>query len=152
MHTIARIVLSIAVAILLAACAGRQAHERMAARLDAYETVAGAPVDSFRYFSFWSWEALGEDKLAVYTRPNEAYLIDVFEPCEDLRFASAIAITSSINRVYARFDTIRPLRGGVSNIAIDCRIEQIRPVDVRELKAVVREQRAVEAIEREAQE
>lgn len=126
----------IAGTVLLAACATNRT-ERTAEQLQRYLDAAGEPVPSFRYFSFNSWTPLGKEHLAVWTRPREAWLIQVMPLCHDLEFAHNIALTSSINRVYARFDKII-----VSNYT--CRIQAIRPIDVaklRDLQKAAREQR-----------
>jgi hypothetical protein len=56
------------------------AQQRALARYDAY---AGRPVKSFTWLGhFDSWEPLGKDRLLVYTKPNEAYLLKVSGPCD----------------------------------------------------------------------
>jgi hypothetical protein len=126
----------IAATLLFAACATNRT-ERTAEQLQRYLDAAGEPVPSFRYFSFHAWTPLGKDYLAVWTKPREAWLIQLMPLCHDLEFAHSIALTSSLNRVYARFDKI---------IVRDytCRIQAIRPIDVtrlRDLQNAAREQR-----------
>lgn len=126
----------IAAALFLSACATHRS-ERTAAQLQRYLDAAGEPVPSFRYFSFNSWTPLGKEHLAVWTKPREAWLIQVMPVCPDLDFAQNIALTSSMNRVYARFDKIM-----LHNYT--CRIQSIRPIDVaklRDLQQEAREQR-----------
>ena len=123
-------------AILLSACAGNPA-QRADEQLQRYLAVAGAPVKSFRYFSFNSWTPLGREHLVVWTKPREAWLIQVKPLCQDLNFAQSIALTSSLNRVYARFDKVL-----VRDYT--CRIDSIRPIDVgalKDLQRAAREQR-----------
>jgi hypothetical protein len=112
----------------LTACASVGPRERMAARLEEFERHAGAPVKDFRLWNMDSWEALGPETLAVWTRPNEAWLLTVDLPCRDLEFANAIALTSSVGRVHSRFDSVVFEHQR-------CRITEIRPVDGRALKA-----------------
>ena len=125
--------LMLSAVLLLAACATNYA-ERTQAQLQRYEAAAGEPVNSFRYFTFNSWSALGKEHVAVWTRPNEAWLLKLRPICPDLEFAQRIALTSSLSRVYARFDKV--LVGD-----FECRIESIRPVDVKLLKDLQREAR-----------
>jgi hypothetical protein len=67
----------------------------------------------------------------VWTRPSEAYLIEVLPPCEDLRFATRIGITSMLHTVYSRRLDYVKVHGW------RCAIEQIRPVDYARLQCEV---------------
>jgi hypothetical protein len=124
-------VLIIAAAVALGACArvGQEYASRLDARQQAYAAAAGAPVNSFRYFSLWSWEPLSDEQLAVYTRANEAWLLDLDGKCRNLQFTNHIGLTSSASEVSARFDRVITGRADAP-----CFIKQIRPVDVARLK------------------
>ncbi|MBS7456164.1 DUF6491 family protein [Coralloluteibacterium stylophorae] len=142
------LVLSATIAV-AAGCSSISPRDRDAARLAEYEAAAGAPVDSFRYFSLSSWEPLGDRALAVHTSPRQAWLLEVSGPCNELPYTPAIGLTSSVNTVSARFDSVLTGRR-----EIPCRIERIRPVDVAQLREIARRsddmQRTVEARERPA--
>lgn len=127
---------------LLAACSSTPVGQRQAERDAIYEAAAGAPVKSFRYLDLYSWEALGDHSLAVYTRPSEAWLLDLDGPCPNLQFVNAIAITSFASEVSARFDKVVAGRG------IPCIIGQIRPIDVKRLKKALKEQREIHSMPR----
>jgi hypothetical protein len=116
--------------VLLAACArvGKDYTARLAARQQAYAVAAGAPVDSFHYFSLWSWEPLSDTELAVYTRSNEAWLLDLDGKCRNLQFTNHIGLTSSAGTVSAKFD--RVITGPAD---APCFIKQVRPVDIAKL-------------------
>lgn len=129
---------------LLAGCSSVPYAQRASQRQAAYAAAAGAPVRSFRFFSLYSWEPLGRDQLAVYTRPNEAWLLDV-GGCTDLEFTNAIGLTSNLHEVSVRFDKVLTGRRD-----FPCTIERIRPVDVAKLKTVQHEQRRIEAAARPA--
>ena len=95
---------------------------------------AGESVDHFRYFgSINGWTPLGDSALAVWTRPSEAWLLDLSGTCQDLAFTNAIGVTSTMNRVSARFDKV--LVRNRSSISIPCHIQQIRPLDVKAIRA-----------------
>ncbi|MDQ1093835.1 hypothetical protein QE400_003248 [Xanthomonas sacchari] len=50
-------------------------------RLALYRAHAGAPVRDFQYFNQLNgWTALGDSALAVWTRPNQAYLLEFAGP------------------------------------------------------------------------
>lgn len=131
--------------VLLAACSSAPIQQRMNERLALYTAAAGAPVRSFRFLELYSWEALGDSNLAVYTRPNEAWLLDLDGPCPNLTFANAIAITSFANEVSARFDKV------IAGRSIPCIIGQIRPIDVSKLKKALKEQHEIRSAPRPEQ-
>lgn len=118
----------------LAACSSSGPRATDAERLAFYEAHAGEPVNSFRMFGrLHGWTSLGTEALTVWTRPNEAFLLNV-TPCQDLPFAHTITISNFANTVSARFDTVTPIGAGVSqNARFPCRITQIRPIDVKAL-------------------
>ena len=68
---------ALALAALTAGCSSVPYAQRVQQRQAAYAAAAGAPVRSFNYFSLYSWEPLSDTELAVYTRPNQAYLLDL---------------------------------------------------------------------------
>jgi len=136
-----RLILAAVASFALGACAS-DARLRDADRLAMYRAHAGAPVDSFHYFgSLSGWTPLGDSALALWTRPKQAYLLEIAGPCPDLEFAQAISLSQQFGRVYARFDKVIP-RGTPGAAPIPCHIERIRPLDVQAIKAAEREARA----------
>lgn len=131
--------------LLLTACSSVNLARRESDRKAAYNAAAGAPVSHFRFFDLYSWEPLGDSALAVYTRPREAWLLDLYASCRNLRFAQSIGLTSNIHQVSVRYDKV--LTGPAE---VPCTIAKIRPVDVAKLKAVQQEQRKIEAEPRPA--
>ena len=128
-----------ALATSLAACATDVA-QRDADKLALYEAHAGAPVDKFRYFgSLNGWTPLGDEAIAVWTRPNEAWLLRLSGPCPDIEFTPAISITNTFGQVSVPFDkVIVHSRGAVT---VPCHITQIRPLDVKAIKQAERTNR-----------
>lgn len=113
------------------ACAGCSTLARRPAdaKLAFYSAHAGAPVDGFRSLGrFDNWEPLGNEALAVWTRPNEAWLLELYGPCDGLDFSIAIGLTDHVGRVEAGFDDV--LVSHPSPIHVPCRIRSIRPLDV----------------------
>jgi hypothetical protein len=138
MHRIA--ILACAAMLALAACATNPT-QREADKLALYEANAGAPVDSFRYYgSINGWTPLGDEAIAVWSRPSEAWLLDLAGPCPDLDYARAITLTNTFGKVSARFDKVLVL--GRSAIDIPCVIRQIRPLDVKAIRQAERDARA----------
>ncbi|HEY0334994.1 MAG TPA: DUF6491 family protein [Stenotrophomonas sp.] len=128
-------------AVLLAGCSTTNLSDDE--RLSLYRGHAGAPVKDFQYFgSLNGWTNLGDTALAVWTKPGTAYLLELTGPCNDLDYAPAISITNMMGRVSARFDDVIVV-GGPRSIRMPCRINTIRPLDVKSLK--VSEQQLREA-------
>ncbi len=139
-----------ALVLAVAACSSMP-KQTDAERLDMYRTHAGEPVKDFRYFgSLNGWTPLGDQALAVWTRPNEAYLLELTAHCMDLNFAPAIRITNMMGSVSARFDDVIVHGGGAGVGRVPCRIDQIRPLDVKGLREAQREMREAQVVEREA--
>jgi hypothetical protein len=120
---------------LLAACSGIPLKQRQDERRARYEAYAGAPVERFTYLGRYdSWQPIGTNELVVWTTINQAYLITVAPPCENLEFANRIGLTSTASTVSARFDFVKVGRQW------RCPIEQIRPVDYLRMKQEMRKE------------
>lgn len=120
----------------LAACsAGIPLRQDPEAVRNRYEAYAGAAVDHFTWLGRYDgWEALGPDELVLFTSVNSAYLLKVSPPCNDLRGAERVGLTSTGGAVYARLDSVTT-RGW------RCRILQIRKLDYRRMQADLRRAR-----------
>lgn len=117
----------------LAGCASDGGpREREAEKLALYEQFAGEPVKDFAFWRLDRWDVLGDYDLAVWTTLNDAYLIRVSKPCSGMSFANTVAVTSTQNRVHARFDAVLFEQQR-------CRISEIRPVDGKAYKAARRD-------------
>ena len=119
-------------------------------RLALYRAHAGEPVKSFRYFgSLNGWTELGDSALAVWTKPAEAWLLNLSGPCPDLSFAPAISITNMMGQVSARFDRVI-VHGSGPMAHVPCRIDTIQPLDVKAVRASEKELREAKISERAA--
>jgi hypothetical protein len=122
-------------AALLAACSGIPLKEREPAERARIKSYAGQPLRHFSWFGrFDGWKAVSRDEALIWTTPAKAYLLKVQSPCEDLRFATRIGLTSTLNAVYSRYDHVT-VRGR------QCRIELIRPVDYGRMRADLQRER-----------
>ena len=116
----------------LAGCATNRPDD--ATMLAMYRAHAGQPVKSISLFGHINgWTPIGDSALAVWTRPSEAYLLELDGPCYDLEYTPFIALTSTLNRVSARFDKVLVRDRDV--VSIPCRINTIRPLDVTAIRA-----------------
>ncbi|HVI24582.1 MAG TPA: DUF6491 family protein [Xanthomonadaceae bacterium] len=129
------------IALALGACAsGRELETNQ--KLALYRANAGEPVSAFRYLGRMDrWESLGDRALAVWTRPREAWLLELGAPCPGLNFAIAIGLTSHTGQVSARFDDVL-VPDATPNVP--CRIQTIRPLDVDALRAAGQDRRAAD--------
>ena len=129
----------------LAACASAPARrEADLAQQALYRSHAGAPVRSFHFFGrIDSWTPLGDRSVVVWTRPTEAWLLDLYGPCNGLDYTPVIGLTSMSGTVSARFDKVLVRDPGAINLP--CNISTIRPIDVTALKAAQREAREAKA-------
>jgi len=135
-NTLSRALLPALLVASAASCASSPAQDD-SAKLALYRSHAGAPVPSFHFFGrLDSWTPLGDSAVAVWTRPNEAYLLTLFGPCNDLEFTPFIGLTSSAGTVSARFDKV--LVRDTGSINMPCTIQQIQPLDVKALKQAER--------------
>jgi hypothetical protein len=133
-------ILALLLAPMLAACATDRA-QRDASQLALYRAHAGEPVRSFHFFGHIdSWTPLGDRAVAVWTRPTEAWLLELDGPCNDLEYTPVIGLTSSSGTVSSRFDKV--LVKDTGGIQLPCFIRTIRPLDVAALKAAERAARA----------
>ena len=123
---------SLLLAVTASACASTGMSD--SDKLATYRAHAGEPVSSFRYFgSINGWTSLGDEAIAVWTRPSEAWLLELTGPCPDIEYAPMIGVTSQFNRVSAKFDKVIA-QGGGATMRFPCRIETIRPLDVKAIR------------------
>jgi hypothetical protein len=151
---IAQLGLTLALAAMVAACSNTP-RPSAAERLEAFRANAGEPVSSFSMLGrrFSSWSSLGNQALAVWTRPGQAYLLELNSPCLDLNFATAISISNMMGRVSSGFDSVY-VRGGLNSpMRLPCRINSIRPVNVAALRQTNGDsEEGAEVIDRPAEE
>jgi hypothetical protein len=106
-------------------------------RLVFYRAHAGAPVASFRSLGRLDrWESLGDGVLAVWTRPNEAWLLDLYGACPELEYSIAIGLTEHVGMVEAGSDEVRIVNPSPGHVG--CTIRTIRPLDVDAIRSADR--------------
>ncbi|HXQ30727.1 MAG TPA: DUF6491 family protein [Steroidobacteraceae bacterium] len=122
-------------ALLVAGCAGGTLRREANERLEDYLSYAGPPVDSFRFFRLYGWQAVGPTRLVIWSTAFDAYLVTVQEPCPRLEFVQRIGVTSTI-------ETVSTLESIVLRDHERCPITQIRPIDLKRMNADRAAQRA----------
>ena len=146
-----RLCLLLVLGFTLVACATTP-KQSDAEKLALHRAQAGEPVKDFRYFgSLNGWTPLGDSALVVWTKPSEAFLLELYGPCSGLDFAPAITLSNTMGHVSARFDSVSVRGGGSSHMDIPCRIQTIRPLDVKGLKQAQQELREAKVVERPAE-
>jgi hypothetical protein len=53
-----------------------------------------------------SWSVVGEDTLILWATPHRPYLVRLFRPSPELRFAHSIGVTSFGSQIHAKFDAV----------------------------------------------
>ncbi len=129
-------------AFITAACTGIPRRDRDQEALEQYMKYAGPPVDHITYLgSYDGWQAVGQYQIVLWAGINDAYLITVNPPCENLRFAQRIIVTQSANTIYSKLDAVL-VKGW------RCQIGEIRPINYLQMRRDLREQRAREKAQR----
>jgi hypothetical protein len=123
-----RIVIAAFFAALLAACASGPPRVQTNETLERYLAYAGAPVGRFTSFNLHSWESVADDSIVLRTGVNEAYLLTLLGPCSELNFATRIRVVSHMPSSVSKLDRIIVGRDS-------CMIKEIRPIDVKQMKA-----------------
>ena len=104
-----------AVAASAALAAGAHAAPAAEAAVDAeIELDAGdvrltslVPVESIPSFGrLHSWSVVDDDSLIIWATPFRPYLVELFRPSPELKFAVSIGVTSFGSRIHARFDSV----------------------------------------------
>jgi hypothetical protein len=119
--------LALVIAALLATSvsASSARYEERTAQVLAY---AGAPVSSIRFMGMHEWEPLGDHSLLLWENNNRAYFVDLDPICNDVRWEMKVAVVAHGLSLDSKFDKVL-----VGNRT--CMIGEIRPVDVKGLKA-----------------
>ncbi|MEY2865977.1 MAG: hypothetical protein RIQ43_3 [Pseudomonadota bacterium] len=107
---------------------------KMEQRLEFVTRFASEPKSSVPFARSYDFEPLGRHTLLLYESMNRAYLVEIEDFCPDLPTAMAIGVENKTSTLNAKFDALRI--GGRS-----CRIQQIRPVDVKAMKTAQKAER-----------
>ena len=134
---------AISAVLLLAGCAtGRLSDTE---RLALYQQHAGAPVNQIRYLDPMGWDRIDDQHVVLQMRPNESWLLRLSGPCLQWSGGSPfIGLSSFGGMTLSRFDKV--IAPGSQQLS--CLIQEIRPLDVKALKAAekaLREQGAAQA-------
>lgn len=134
-----KIMLVVAALLSMAACASRGPTD--ADHLAMILAHAGEPVPKIRNYNAMGWSRVDDEHVLLNMRPSETWLLRLSGPCLDWGSGSPVlGLTSQGPYVMARLDRVL-----VNGSPISCRIEEIRAVDTKALRAtesVVRDQAA----------
>jgi hypothetical protein len=121
-----RLTIAVVTVAAMAACASTGMHRKDEPQFK-YVDYAGEPIDDFTTFGLDSWSAVSRNQVVVWDSVNRAYLLTVWDSCRDLKFANTIAVTST-SRTVSKFEKVLVERDS-------CPIQEIRPIDVKQMKA-----------------
>ncbi len=93
---------------------------------------------SFRFPNLYSWTPLSDQQVAVYSRPDQTWLLDFGGGCQGISFVNSIGLTSSINQSTVGFDKVLTGRNNFPRPST-----RIRPIDMKGLKAMEQAQRQI---------
>lgn len=92
---------------------------------------AGEPVRQIRNLNAMGWERVDDEHVLLSMRPTETWLLRVSGPCLDWgRGSPVLALSSQGPYVMAKLDRIL-----INGSPVSCRIEEIRPVNSRAMRA-----------------
>ena len=113
----------------LSACATNRMSDTD--RLARYQAHAGEPVKQIRNTNAMGWDRVDDQHIVRNMRPTESWLLTVSGPCLDWgRGWPVLRLSSTGPYVIAKFDRILTEGSPAS-----CRIEEIRPIDVKAMRA-----------------
>ncbi len=138
-----KIILAAASALMLASCASGLGRMSGAEASRQYIDYAGEPVERATSFRIDGWTPVSRNQLVLWTGVNEAYLLTVWDTCDDLQFANRIAVTSTGGSI-SKFEKVRVGRQ-------QCPIKLIQPIDIKQMKADRKMEREAEAAAKKAE-
>lgn len=86
------------------------------------------PVDQFAFPSLYKWQLAGADKVAVWSSADDAYLLTVETPCEQLQSTAQVGVTTQATQTVTR--QLDAVTAGSDR----CRILEIEPIDVQRME------------------
>ncbi|HOV95446.1 MAG TPA: DUF6491 family protein [Thermomonas sp.] len=117
------------VAAALSACASNRVSD--SDRLALYLSHAGAPVKQVRYLPPMSWDRIDDQHVVLELRPNESWMLRLAGPCLSWSSGSPFLKVETLNGMtLTPFDKVT-----VPGSQISCQIREIRPLDVKAIRA-----------------
>ena len=95
-----------------------------------YAAFAGPPVPEIRFTQLYNWQRTGDRTMMIWTKPSTAYLLTLRHNCDGLRGRVTVEI-GGVDGIEGR------LQAGSGDVIIGqmrCRVDQIQPVDLQEMK------------------
>lgn len=107
-------------------------------RLEVYGTNS-TPVESFRITELQGrmnrWSPIGDQALTVWGEDDQAYLLQLGEPCSGLATARSVALSNASGTVTPGKDSVQLKGPSKAGSAYYCRISSARRVDMDAVKA-----------------
>jgi len=115
--------------------AGAKQRESDEERIARYEQFAGEPIPQIKNFQLWRHELLDDNRVMVWGKPGQTYLLTFREPCTEISWARALGLSSTLGTVKADYDY-------VSARGQRCYIKTIRPVNERAMREAKKKAKA----------
>ena len=95
----------------------------------AYAT--GDQLQEIKFFQLYNWHRSTDKQVVLWTKPSEAYLIDLVHTCDALRGGNVVVEVGGVAGVPGRLRTNDDLFVG----QMKCRVAGIRALDLQAMKA-----------------
>ena len=118
-----RVAIAIATTLAATGCVVASAASIEGSRdIQKYEKAAGSDVQQMPASPLVDWQPLNDRSIAVWTASDKPWLVRVSQPCDGLKQADSVALTSSDGKVIVGTDAVKV---GTAQ----CKIASIQPVD-----------------------
>ena len=105
-------------------------------KLALYSSHAGAPVRDVLYRTPLNWEKIDDSHLLLQLRPTESWMLRLSGPCLEWAGSTPVIVIDNNDRqLTAGIDTISFNSINSPAAPMSCRIEEIRPVDLKAVRA-----------------
>ena len=95
----------------------------------AYAT--GEQLQEVKFFQLYNWHRSTDKQVVLWTKPSEAYLVDLVHDCDALRGGRVVIEVGGVAGVPGRLRTNDDLIVGPTK----CRVAGIRAIDLKAIKA-----------------
>ena len=107
------------------------AHAGGSARVDYSLYATGDQLQEIKFFQLYNWHRSTDKQVVLWTKPGEAYLVDLVHDCDALRGGRVVIEVGGVAGVPGRLRTNDDLLVG----GMKCRVAGLRAIDLKAMKA-----------------
>ena len=101
------------------------------ARVDYSVYATGDQLQEIKFFQLYNWHRSTDKQVVLWTKPSEAYLVDLVHDCDALRGGRVVIEVGGVAGVPGRLRTNDDLLVG----GMKCRVAGLRAIDLKAMKA-----------------